>query len=53
MGISLSGKLVAPWGKEMAGSPVCWWTAIASNSPSVITIVLSVYLIVLRPKNPL
>lgn len=52
IGSSLSGRLVAPWGREIAGYPVCWCTAIASNSPSVITMNLSLRLIVFKPKKP-
>lgn len=53
MGSKWSGRLFAPWGKDIAGYPVYWWTAIASNSPYVITINLSLSWIVFKPKNPL
>lgn len=46
------GKLWAPLGKLTDGIPVSWYTAIASNSPSVITIVLSVSFTVVSPNRP-
>lgn len=48
-----SGIALAPRGREIAGYPVAWWTDMASNYPYVITTVLSLFLIVFKPKKPL